>query len=71
MSEVEVAVGYVGGQWASWWITVGDDDGVFRSDAEVGEIAEAIALKQAARAKKEVAFITILHIEEPQGDLGI
>ena len=71
MSEVEVAVGYVGGQWESVWITVGDDAGVFRSDEEVTEIAEEIALRQAARARREVSFTKVLCIGEPQDDVDI
>ena len=69
MPEVEVAVGYVGGQWEAVWVEVGKDNGIFRSDEVIAEIAEEVVLKQAARARREVSFTKVIHVPEPEDDI--
>ncbi len=67
MPEVEVAVGYVGGQWEAVWVEVGN--GIFRSDEEIAGIAEEVVLKQAARARREVSFTKVIYIPELEDDI--
>ena len=69
MREVEVAIGYVGGQWEPLWVSI-EDSGNALSDEELSEKAEEVALGIAARKKREVSFTKVLYIEEPVDDFS-
>ncbi len=76
MREVEVAIGYTGGMWASIWVKI-PDNGYVLSDAELTEKAEEEALDQVAAAlkltnskRRAVSFVKVLYIDTPDDDLS-
>jgi hypothetical protein len=70
MREIEVAIGYMGGQWDSVWVEIPDNNYVL-SDEEISEKAEEAALALAAAGKRTVSFTKVLYIEEPVDDCPI
>jgi len=65
MRSVEVALGYKGGQWDGIWVELEEEDNNLLEDSEIETRAEELALKLAAKMKKNVAFVKILYIAEP------
>lgn len=68
MRSVEVAVGYVGGQWESVWVKVVEPMYSDLDDEQITGLAETLALDRALKMKQEVSFTRVLHIEEPSED---
>ena len=71
MRNVEVAVGYVGGQWDTVWVELKEDENNLLDDSEVEGRAEELALKLATKMKRNVSFVKILYIAELQDDMDI
>lgn len=65
MRSIEVAVAYVGGQWESMWIEVRKPEEEGLKDEELGERAEELALKLAAKLNRQVSFTKVLYIGDP------
>ncbi len=71
MRNVEVALGYVGGQWDTVWVELEEDDNNLLDDSEIEDRAEELALKLATKMKRNVSFVKIVYIAEPEDDTDI
>ncbi len=71
MRNVEVALGYNGGLWETIWIGIEEDENNLLGDSEIEERAEELALKLATNMKRNVSFVKIIYIAEPEDDCPI
>jgi hypothetical protein len=70
MREIEVAIGYVEGNWDSVWVEIPDNNYTL-SNEELSEKAEEVALNLATLGRRTVAFTKVLYIEEPTDDCPV